>query len=100
MKQDYLDYGNPKVVRNVDDNDEGLDTPVEESVVLPAVPNERTVTADVDTEIAPNYAEINYTNSEENEIQEGNEIQEENSSIEEIQEENEENYDENIESAE
>ena len=102
-------------IRNVDDNDRGIDTLVEESIALPTVAN-RTVTADIDTEIAPNYAEINYTNSEENEMQEENEIQEEvepveeiqeeneipeeTSSIEEIQEENEENYDENQESAE
>ena len=58
---DYLDYENQKVVRNVDDNDKGLDTPVEESVVLPAVPtDEGTVTVDVDTEIAPSYAEVVY----------------------------------------
>ena len=58
---DYLDYENQKVVRNVDDNDKGLDTPVEESVVLPAVAtDEGTVTVDVDTEIAPSYAEIKY----------------------------------------
>ena len=58
---DYLDYENQKVVRNVDDNDEGLDTPVEESVVLPAVPtDEGTTVFDVDTEIAPSYAEIKY----------------------------------------
>ena len=58
---DYLDYENQKVVRNVDDNDKGLDTPVEESVVLSAVPtDEGTVTVDVDTEIAPSYAEVVY----------------------------------------
>ena len=58
---DYLDYENQKVVRNVDDNDKGIDTPVEESVVLPAVPtDEGTVTVDVDTEIAPSYAEVVY----------------------------------------
>lgn len=58
---DYLDYGNQKVVRNVDDNDEGLDTPVEESIVLPAVAtDEGTVTVNVDTEIAPSNAEIKY----------------------------------------
>ena len=58
---DYLDYENQKVVRNVDDNGEGLDTPVEESVVLPAVAtDEGTVTVDVDTEIAPSYAEVVY----------------------------------------
>lgn len=58
---DYLDYENQKVVRNVDDNDKGIDTPVEESVVLPAVPtDEGTVTVDVDTEIAPSCAEIKY----------------------------------------
>ena len=58
---DYLDYENQKVVRNVDDNDKEIDTPVEESVVLPAVPtDEGTVTVDVDTEIAPSYAEIKY----------------------------------------
>ena len=58
---DYLDYENQKVVRNVDDNDKGLDTPVEESIVLPAVPtDEGTVTVDVDTEIAPSYAEVVY----------------------------------------
>ena len=57
----YLDYENQKVVRNVDDNDKGLDTPVEESVVLPAVTtDEGTVTVDVDTEIAPSNAEIKY----------------------------------------
>ena len=58
---DYLDYENQKVVRNVDDNDKGIDTPVEESVVLPAVAtDEGTVTVDVDTEIAPSYAELKY----------------------------------------
>ena len=58
---DYLDYENQKVVRNVDDNDEGLDTPVEESVVLPAVTtDEGTVTVDVDTEIAPSNMEVVY----------------------------------------
>ena len=58
---DYLDYENQKVVRNVDDNDKGIDTPVEESIVLPAVStDEGTVTVDVDTEIAPSYAEIKY----------------------------------------
>lgn len=58
---DYLDYENQKVVRNVDDNDKGLDTSIEESVVLPAVAtDEGTVTVDVDTEIAPSYAEIKY----------------------------------------
>ena len=58
---DYLDYENQKVVRNVDDNDKGLDTPVEESVVLPAVPtDEGTVTVDVDTEIAPSNMEVVY----------------------------------------
>lgn len=58
---DYLDYENQKVVRNVDDNDKGLDTPVEESVVLPAVAtDEGTVTVDVDTEIAPSNMEVVY----------------------------------------
>lgn len=58
---DYLDYENQKVVRNVDDNDKGLDTPVEESVVLSAVPtDEGTTVFDVDTEIAPSNAEIKY----------------------------------------
>ena len=58
---DYLDYENQKVVRNVDDNNKGIDTPVEESVVLPVVAtDEGTVTVDVDTEIAPSYAEIKY----------------------------------------
>jgi len=58
---DYLDYENQKVVRNVDDNDKGLDTPVEESVVLPAVPtDEGAVTVDVDTVIAPSNMEVVY----------------------------------------
>lgn len=58
---DYLDYENQKVVRNVDDNDKGLDTPVEETVVLPAVAtDEGTVTVDVDTEIAPSNMEVVY----------------------------------------
>ena len=58
---DYLDYENQKVVRNVDDNDKGIDTPVEESVTLPTVPtDEGTVTVDVDTVIAPSYAEVKY----------------------------------------
>ena len=58
---DYLDYENQKVVRNVDDNDKGLDTTVEESVALPAVPtDEGTVTVDVDTEIAPSNMEVVY----------------------------------------
>ena len=58
---DYLDYENQKVVRNVDDNDKGLDTTVEESVVLPAVTtDEETVTVDVDTEIAPSNMEVVY----------------------------------------
>lgn len=58
---DYLDYKNQKVVRNVDDNDKGLDTSIEESVVLPAVAtDEGTVTVDVDTLIAPSHAEIKY----------------------------------------
>ena len=58
---DYLDYENQKVVRNVDDNDKGLDTPVEESIALPAVPtDEGTVTVDVDTEIAPSNMEVVY----------------------------------------
>ena len=58
---DYLDYENQKVVRNVDDNDKGLDTSVEESVVLTAVPtDEGTVTVDVDTEIAPSNMEVVY----------------------------------------
>lgn len=58
---DYLDYENQKVVRNVDDNYKGLDTSIEESIVLPAVPtDEGTVTVDVNTEIAPSHAEIKY----------------------------------------
>ena len=58
---DYLDYENQKVVRNVDDNDKGIDTPVEESIVLPVVPtDEGTVTVDVDTEIAPSNMEVVY----------------------------------------
>ena len=58
---DYLDYENQKVVRNVDDNDEGIDTPVEESIVLPAVAtDEGTVTVNVDTEIAPSNMEVVY----------------------------------------
>ena len=58
---DYLDYENQKVVRNVDDNDEGLDTPIEESVVLPVVPtDEGTTVFDVDTDVTPSYAEVKY----------------------------------------
>ena len=58
---DYLDYENQKVVRNVDDNDKGIDTPVEESVVLPAVPtDEGTTVFDVDTDVTPSYAEVKY----------------------------------------
>ena len=58
---DYLDYENQKVVRNVDDNGEGLDTPVEESVVLPAVStDEGTTVFDVDTDVTPSYAEVKY----------------------------------------
>lgn len=58
---DYLDYENQKVVRNVDDNDKGIDTSIEESVVLPAVAtDEGTTVFDVDTEIAPSNAEIKY----------------------------------------
>ena len=58
---DYLDYENQKVVRNVDDNDKGIDTPVEESVVLPAVPtDEGTTVFDVGTNVIPSYAEVKY----------------------------------------
>lgn len=58
---DYLDYENQKVVRNVDDNDKGIDTPVEESVVLPAVPtDEGTTVFDVDTDVVPSYAKVVY----------------------------------------
>lgn len=58
---DYLDYENQKVVRNVDDNDKGIDTSIEESVVLPAVPtDEGTTVFDVDTDVTPSYAEVKY----------------------------------------
>ena len=58
---DYLDYENQKVVRNVDDNDKGIDTPVEESVTLPTVPtDEGTTVFDVGTDVTPSYAEIKY----------------------------------------
>lgn len=58
---DYLDYENQKVVRNVDDNDKGLDTPIEESVVLPSVAtDEGTTVFDVDTDVTPSYAEVKY----------------------------------------
>ena len=58
---DYLDYENQKVVRNVDDNDKGIDTPVEESVVLPAVPtDEGTTIFDVGTNVIPSCAEVKY----------------------------------------
>ena len=58
---DYLDYENQKVVRNVDDNDKGIDTSIEESVVLPAVPtDEGTTVFDVDTDVTPSYAELKY----------------------------------------
>ena len=58
---DYLDYENQKVVRNVDDNDKGIDTSIEESVVLPAVPtDEGTTIFDVDTDVTPSYAEVKY----------------------------------------
>ena len=58
---DYLDYENQKVVRNVNDNDKGIDTSIEESVVLPAVPtDEGTTVFDVGTDITPSYAEVKY----------------------------------------
>ena len=58
---DYLDYENQKVVRNVDDNNKGIDTPVEESVVFPAVPtDEGTTIFDVGTNVIPSCAEVKY----------------------------------------